>query len=364
MRVVVLDGARHRKWSGYGSLCRSAIRGLLLAGAEVVLPEYPQAGWELEEDEREEFRRLQRPSAVSSADIALSIGTPSAAVPSLNIPSVMYTQNALADLPTDWQQLLAGHAALIVPGEFDREVFARYYPRVFVVPQIVEAHRYRPVPSYRADVGPEPTFTYVGSYGYRKGTDVLLSAFAEAFPREPVRLRMFLGASPNLNLGDLISRARKLAPEVLLDVIAKPVSPSWMSRHYNQSDLIVTMSRGEGWCMPLHESLLSGTPVVAPDSTAMGAFLPEFGVLRVATDPLSLASVPDQGFRQRYETPLNAVYEPRYGSAVEALQRGVEELPALRDAALANVPAHRRLNDPGIFGAGILSALSQTLNEE
>lgn len=360
MKVVVADGARHRRWTGYGSLSRSAIRGLARAGAEVILPPY-EVPWDLPEAERTEFTALTRTDALKAADIVLTVGTPTAALPKLQVPSVAYTQNALGDLPIAWQQIMSGHAAIVVPGQFDLPVFRRYYPNVHVVPQVAESQHFKPVPKYRHDIGPEPTLTFVGSWGYRKGTDLLMTAAEAALDEGPARLRLFLGVTQSLNLTDLVRRIRSLPRAVDVEIHTKVFAPVWMARFYNQSDLVVTLSRGEGWCMPLHEALLCGVPVVAPDSTAMGEYLPSAGVVRVPTTRLPLSEVPDKGFRERYETPSNYVNEPDPQAAIDGLRLAVRDRQRLKEEATDNLSAVRARNEPILFGAALIKVLDDVL---
>jgi glycosyltransferase involved in cell wall biosynthesis len=104
-----------------------------------------------------------------------------------------------------------------------------------------------------------------------------------------------------------------------------------MNRLYNQCDCVVTMSRGEGWCMPLTEALLSGRPVIAPRSTAMAEYLDDSGAELVQTTELAASEAPapfGSSFAKVYGFPGVTYYEPDILRARAAMRRVYEDHPA------------------------------------
>src|SRR4051794_8566067 len=168
MKIFVHDGLRHMRNSGYGALSRNIILGLSDIGHEVAT-QAPQGDWDpIEPDSQPRIEALPRFKA-SEAEVVLQVGTPGACR-SFDRPTLMYTQNALGDLRQEWVQLLHSADGLIVPGEFDRRVFAKYFDRVYIAPQSSDARVFKHVPAYASE-GTDDLFTFlfVGSFSYRKG---------------------------------------------------------------------------------------------------------------------------------------------------------------------------------------------------
>jgi glycosyltransferase involved in cell wall biosynthesis len=97
-----------------------------------------------------------------------------------------------------------------------------------------------------------------------------------------------------------------------------------MNRIYNQTDCVITLSRGEGWCMPLTEALLCCLPVIAPRSTAMGEYLDETVAEMVTTRELPADQAPGEfasGFVKQYGFPGVTYYEPYVAEARAAMRR-------------------------------------------
>lgn len=360
MHVRVIDAGRHRKWTGYGSLSRSIIRGLRHEGVNVSIGR-SNAAWEIAPDQRGEFETLMETDE-STPDWDLVVGTPASRPDTRARRSAIYTQNALGALPENWVSALQGYDLVLVPGEFDRAPFSRHLPRVAIAPQIVEEARFRPRERYRAERPQELQLLFVGSFGFRKGTDLLLDVMEAWQLDQPVTLRMLLGVSPKLDLNELLRRARALPKRVTLQASTTRVSPAWMERIYNQSDAVVTLTRGEGWCMPLYEALLCGVPVMAPDSTAMSEWLPRLGANLVPTqvryldDPYFETRPGGKAFRDRYGAN-NFLFEPNTSAASQSLMHMVNNLHEKKTAALGNIEALRLANRPSVIGNAIASQL-------
>lgn len=257
-------------------------------------------------------------------DVVLRIGTPKGKN-SNRVPTVIYTQNALGDLLPEWVQNLSEAEGIIVPGEFDAKVFRKYFSNVHCCPQYTDHRIFSPKPKYRSEGTQEKSFFFVGSYSYRKGVDLLLDTFSTAFHKsEAVHLALhcFSGLEKN-GIDDLVNRARKLPENVKISVFSGSITPPWMSRFYNRHDALISFSRGEGWCMPLHEGLLSGKPVIAPNSTAMGEMLPSNGVrhVQVTEQPISSISSPlGRGMRDHYDFPGNSMWNVCKDDAIAAVR--------------------------------------------
>ncbi len=324
MRIYVHDGLRHRSLTGYGALARHLTLGLHELGHEVIRQDGDRAWDQIEPGNAERLQGLPAAAAPPDADLVLQIGSP-AASRQFRSPSLIYTQNALGGLRREWVEALHRADGCIVPGQYDLEVFARELPNVHVAPQGSNPAVFRPVPEWRPEGSDRFTFLFVGSFSYRKGVDLLLAAYLDEFSeREPVELWLLctgMGDEFNYLLRD-IQAHRPLAH---VRMLTRPQSPPWMCRTYNRVDCIVTMSRGEGWCMPLTEALLCGKPVVAPNSTGMAEYLnDELGYL-LPTRELEVLALGDDdpfaaGFRNAYGEPGITYHEPDAAAARAAMR--------------------------------------------
>jgi glycosyltransferase involved in cell wall biosynthesis len=119
------------------------------------------------------------------------------------------------------------------------------------------------------------TFLFVGAATYRKGIDIVLRAFLEAFGADDdVQLvvkdhtaDVFYGG---LSARDEITAAAEApgAPGILYVDSYMPVGE--LASLYRGSDTLVLPSRAEGWALPVLEAMACGTPAIVP---SFGAFL-------------------------------------------------------------------------------------------
>ncbi len=124
------------------------------------------------------------------------------------------------------------------------------------------------------DVPPEPlpeplpqaafTLLHVSSCFPRKGVDVLLAGFAAAFAgQHDVQLVIKTFPNPHNDIADQITALRAAHPDLPpITVIDDPLTPGQMRSLYAAADLLVAPSRAEGYCLPVAEAVLAGTPVL------------------------------------------------------------------------------------------------------
>jgi glycosyltransferase involved in cell wall biosynthesis len=338
----VADGLRHRQLSGYGALARNLIFGLVELGHDVRLRASERPWENIERGARERLSCLPQMSAQEreQADVILQIRSPPRCG-SFAKPSLIYTQNALGDLPPDWVRALRAADGVIVPSEFDRSVFARHFRRVHVAGQSADPAIFKPLARERADERSSPfTFLYVGSYSFRKGVDLLLEAFLREFRAdEPVQLRLQCpGAGRGEEFNHCLQTIQRLNPRGRVSLNADERSPEAMNHLYNASDCVVTLSRGEGWCLPLNEALLCEVPVIAPRSTGMAEYLDDSiaELLPTRELPAEQAQSTFAGtFAKVYGRPGITYHEPDVSAARAVLRRVYEQPLAARAKARA-----------------------------
>jgi glycosyltransferase involved in cell wall biosynthesis len=327
--ILINDGSRHIYSTGYGNLSRAIITSLDAHTSADLSLRYRKGDVPDEIREKAELDRIPVWEPGDDFDCILRVSHPPDTPIHGKKPLIFYTQNALGELIPEWLLGLKNARGIVVPSEFDADVFRRHFPNVYVCHQYVDEHLFKNRAHYRKDGPDEFSFLFVGSYGYRKGVDLLLEAFAKAFDngqKVSLTLHCFTGLEQSA-INDLVARARALPANVRLNVFSGTVAPAWMARLYNNHDCIVSFSRGEGWCMPLHEALLCEKPIIAPNSTAMGECLPDQGVIKVETEAKLISDITEpfgMSVKKRYGVPGNTVFEVDPDAAIAALREMYE----------------------------------------
>jgi glycosyltransferase involved in cell wall biosynthesis len=121
-------------------------------------------------------------------------------------------------------------------------------------------------PDYRLPVS-EPGFAllHVSSCFPRKGIDVLLKAWGEAFSdKDDATLIIKTFPNPHNNAAELLQAARSAKPNYpRVVLIEEDLSDSELKSLMQACDALVSPSRGEGFGLPIAEAMLSGLPVIA-----------------------------------------------------------------------------------------------------
>ena len=113
-------------------------------------------------------------------------------------------------------------------------------------------------------------FLFVGGISLRKGSDILLSAYARAFTSSDDVCLVLKDHSGDLFYRENHARNRiaelhadPLVPEVVhLD---KFLVDSELAELYRSCDVAVFPYRAEGFCLPILESMACGTPAIVPE---------------------------------------------------------------------------------------------------
>ena len=110
----------------------------------------------------------------------------------------------------------------------------------------------------------EFTLLHVSSCFPRKGADILLNAFSEAFTADDkVHLIIKTFPNPHNDIADQVERLKNLNPaSAPITVIEQEFTPGQMRSLYASADLLVAPSRAEGYCLPVAEAILAGTPAL------------------------------------------------------------------------------------------------------
>lgn len=164
--------------------------------------------------------------------------------------------------------------AVMVPSSFHAEAFqtAGVEVPIEVIPEGVNTERFTPNGSSLKTVPERFTFLCVSQLSYRKGFDLVLKAFLELFANHDdvqLLLRCYLHDGSPKDLQQVAQFIRVFRDEemgglkeghiYLLDNIPDIYLPAM----YRSAHVLLAPFRGEGWGLPIMESLASEIPVIA-----------------------------------------------------------------------------------------------------
>ncbi|HVK94373.1 MAG TPA: glycosyltransferase [Noviherbaspirillum sp.] len=165
-------------------------------------------------------------------------------------------------------------------------------------------------------------FLHVSSCFPRKGADLLLQAYGEAFRNsDDVTLIIKTFPNPHNDIAAQLARKRAQNPNYpRVELIEDDWSPEQIVGLYHACDVLVAPSRGEGFGLPMAEAMLHDLPVI---TTAWG------GQLDFCTDDtVWLVDYNPEPAQTHINLPNSLWAEP----SVESLKQRMRELHALTPA--------------------------------
>lgn len=137
----------------------------------------------------------------------------------------------------------------------------------------------------------------VGRNQPRKRLDLVLAYFSEFLERYGIDdAYLYLHVAPTGEKscdiravgahygGKLVGKVVIAAPEAGVGL-----EDSAMPQVYRAMDVLLTCTQGEGWCLPVHEAMACGIPVICPDWSALGEW-PEDAVVKVPCTATALSA--------------------------------------------------------------------------
>ncbi len=121
------------------------------------------------------------------------------------------------------------------------------------------------------------TFLFVGGTIWRKGIDVLLTAWARAFgPEDDVRLVVKdFGVDSTYNgqtAGDDVRALAARTDVAPVTYVTEDLPPAELPALYRAADVVVLPYRAEGFCLPALEAMACGVPVIHTAAGPTGEF--------------------------------------------------------------------------------------------
>ncbi|MDX6685076.1 MAG: hypothetical protein QOF86_1204, partial [Baekduia sp.] len=192
--------------------------------------------------------------------------------PAAEGPNVVVLPWEFGPPPRDWVATVRERVDRVwVPSAYvrDRHVAAGMPPGlVDVVPNGVDLQRFTPEgPAAELSHGAGCTFLFVGGTTWRKGADLLLEAWRQAFgPADDVRLVVkdfgvttwYKGQTAGDAIRTLVGDPA-VAPITYMD---EDVPAERLADLYRGADAVVLPYRGEGFCLPALEAMACGVPVL------------------------------------------------------------------------------------------------------
>src|SRR5438067_7265632 len=157
-----------------------------------------------------------------------------------------------------------------VPCDFNLDTFRRGGlpgTKLRVLPQTLDFELFDPAATAPLDIPGRRGFTFLSNFDFtdRKGCDVLLAAWADAFGPDDEVCLVLKCLSLNDATRPLAERVAELAgprptaPVVLVDRL---MGAAEMPSLYASADAYVMASRGEGWGRPYMEAMAMGLPTI------------------------------------------------------------------------------------------------------
>ena len=251
-------------------------------------------------------------------------------------PTVVILPWEFGSPPKEWVEEAPARADRVwVPSAYVRDgyVGAGMPPGIVeVVPNGVDLERYSPDGPKRDLPAAGTTFLFVGGSIWRKGVDLLLEAWAEAFgPDDDVQLVVKdFGTSSHYrrqNCGEEIQRLAEKGETAPIVYIDDDLSPDEIAALYRAADVMVTPYRGEGFCMPALEAMACGLPVIHNGVGPTREFVPEDAGWAL---PAERAPIPETSKLPELAAP-GYVHEIEFDALVKALRAAAAD-PANREA--------------------------------
>jgi GT2 family glycosyltransferase len=269
--------------SGYAMSCREYLRSLEDEGVRVFYQYLygPKTVFPVPEPEESHDYRLDvirsRPSP-ARPEVAVVYGQGDCFHRNRGRYKIGFTMLEVDGFPPDWVRQANAMDEVWVPSAFNRDGLLRCGLKkpVHIIPLGVDANYFHPDIAAWPNPAGEFVFLSLFEWGERKEPWLLLKAFNEEFSStEPVRLLCkIMNRDPQVRVKEEIRRLCLKASGGRISYLFNLEFEHYqLGALYRSADCFVTVSRGEGWDMPLMEAMACGLPAIATDWGAHQEFV-------------------------------------------------------------------------------------------
>ncbi|HVV58501.1 MAG TPA: glycosyltransferase family 4 protein [Gaiellaceae bacterium] len=261
-------------------------------------------------------------------------------------PFAIYQPWEFGEIPALWAERIRERVDEVwTASEYSRQSYlaAGLAPElVHVVPNGVDLDRFSPDGSaHPLERRAGTVFLFVGGTTYRKGIDVLLSAYRAAFDADDDVLLVVKG------FGSGTWYRGQTAESFIDELRADPDAPALLSldEHldydaipalYRAADVVVQPYRGEGFCLPALEALACGKPLIATAGGPTDEFASDACAWRLPSSRIALPPGALPG--EMKPAGGGFLLEPELEGLVDALRAAAD--PDARAAKAATARAH------------------------
>lgn len=280
--------------AGYGSVSRNFLRGL--AGLGVPLKAVNLVGEDhsglLPEAVNAQLRALldgdagKHPVEIMHSEPGNFAHIRNVDFPAARIGCTIFETDRI---PNYWVKPCNTMDQIWVPSRFNRETFASSgvaRRKIRVIPYSVDTDFYRPI-SERFEVKGRKSFAflYVSFWDWRKGFDLLLSAYICEFTKRDDVMLVIRTNDPDPRSTKSADELRQLLlasagigeaaiedlPHIVL--ITEPLTQQELRKLYNSCDLYISTDRANGWGMPCMEAMAMGKAAATIDWSGSTEFM-------------------------------------------------------------------------------------------
>lgn len=185
-------------------------------------------------------------------------------------------------IPSNWHPAFHGVDSIAVPSKYGVGILARNGISSIHLPHGVDLDNFKPIPKSEARkmIGiPEEMFVvgFVGVNQRRKQIPSLFKVMCRMTPRYGKQSALWLHVHPDQSRGwDLLSQVRYwgLEKQNVAWQISQGLADQDIPKLYSAFDVLLHLSGGGGFELPVLEAAACGTPVLATDYAAMSEMVP------------------------------------------------------------------------------------------
>jgi len=288
--------------SGYGEMQRRIILALEDMGWKITLQPFPSLNASIQDSINEPRLKKMEKNPLPPPGSPLIFFAPAPMFrPNPNYYNVGFTMTEVDRINQEWVSRCNSMNEVWVPSRFNYETFLAHgvKPEALHIMHLgIDTQHFKPS---RMDETKEK-FTFLSCFELipRKACDVLMEVFCQEFSsNEPVELviKSFENGGrydpQGKTLTSMLDSIHEKYPEAPSITLKKEIMPySELPSIYKNADCFISISRGEGWNLPVMEAMSCGVPVIALNWSGQTEFLTPLNSFLVEVPELEELKVP------------------------------------------------------------------------